>query len=111
MKLESQILQKVNIETRKNNANANNIKNNFTFVFLCSDENGRPLSALKHEVSYSDLNLPVEKWLTEDFKVNWPSKKSHKIYNGDMHELTSAYATETPWKLLCSLSINFVLVL
>ena len=42
------------------------------FIFLCSDENGRPLSALKQEVFYSDLNLPVEKWLTEDFKVKYP---------------------------------------
>jgi len=32
------------------------------------DENGRPMTALKNDVSFSDLNLAVEGWLTRDFK-------------------------------------------
>ena len=39
------------------------------FTFSLSDENGRPMTALKNDVSFSDLKLPVEEWLTGDFKV------------------------------------------
>ena len=39
------------------------------FTFFLLDENGRPMTALKNDVSFSDLNLPVEEWLTRDFKV------------------------------------------
>ena len=39
------------------------------FPFSLLDENGRPMTALKTDVSGSDLNLPVEEWLTGDFKV------------------------------------------
>jgi len=38
-------------------------------LFSCLDENGRPMTALKNDVSFSDQNLPVEEWLTRDFKV------------------------------------------
>lgn len=38
-------------------------------LFSCLDENGRPMTALKNDVSFSDKNLPVEEWLTRDFKV------------------------------------------
>ena len=39
------------------------------FSFFLLDENGRPMTALKNDVSFSDLKLPVEEWLTGDFKV------------------------------------------
>ena len=39
------------------------------FTFSLLDENGRPMTALKNDVSLSDLKLPVEEWLTKDFKV------------------------------------------
>ena len=39
------------------------------FFFFLLDENGRPMTALKNDVSFSDLNLAVEEWLTRDFKV------------------------------------------
>ncbi|XP_020627360.1 uncharacterized protein LOC110064629, partial [Orbicella faveolata] len=38
------------------------------FTFFLLDENGRPMTALKNDVSFSDLNLAVEEWLTRDFK-------------------------------------------
>ena len=39
------------------------------FFFFLLDENGRPMTALKNDVSFSDLKLPVEEWLIGDFKV------------------------------------------
>ena len=48
-------------------------RNDLTLIRSCLhvflDENGRPMTALKNDVSFSDQNLPVEEWLTRDFKV------------------------------------------
>ena len=56
------------------------------FPFSLLDENGRPMTALKTDVSGSDLNLPVEEWLTGDFKVTG--------YNGIMQNSVWFYTEE-----------------